>query len=361
MKYRSVFFLALSLFIVLSSARVIDRRSSDIIIEKFPPTLSTHRYPKRAEEDQDQLEDIVDYRNSGSKTTSTVTTTATTTATRVPTKRPQPTSAPSTRPEDIYGGIGITPQNGVVGALLIVLGLYLMVFGFRSFRITLAVCGFLSFGLITWVAMANNQPFYGYINNDITMIAVPFGLGILGAIIYALFWNISIYLIGALGGFALAMYILCCKANLLIANVVARAALLVALPFFMSFITYFAEVYVLLFTFSFVGAYCFIVGVEFLAHTGYLAGIKSILDGNPYHQVVYVISKNVIILIVFIGILFLISFGWQFTYNKGQKFGVLITETPVPNEKPAAKKEEGPGEPGKVDKEKPHIEEEKKS
>lgn len=71
-----------------------------------------------------------------------------------------------------------------------------MVFGFRSFRITLGVCGFLTFGLITWVAMANNEPYYGYINNDITMIAVPAGLGLLGAIIYALFWNISIYLVG---------------------------------------------------------------------------------------------------------------------------------------------------------------------
>jgi hypothetical protein len=71
-----------------------------------------------------------------------------------------------------------------------------MVFGFRSFRITLGVCGFLTFGLISWVAMANNQPYYGYINNDITIIAVPAGLGLLGAIIYALFWNISIYLVG---------------------------------------------------------------------------------------------------------------------------------------------------------------------
>jgi hypothetical protein len=98
--------------------------------------------------------------------------------------------------EDIYGGKGITPQNGVAGAFLIVLGLYLMVFGFRSFRITLGVCGFLTFALITWVAMANNQPYYGYVNDDITIIAVPAGLGILGAIIYAIFWNISIYLVG---------------------------------------------------------------------------------------------------------------------------------------------------------------------
>jgi hypothetical protein len=49
--------------------------------------------------------------------------------------------------EAIYGGSGITPQNGIAGAFLIVLGLYLMVFGFRSFRMTLGVCGFITFGM----------------------------------------------------------------------------------------------------------------------------------------------------------------------------------------------------------------------
>jgi hypothetical protein len=44
--------------------------------------------------------------------------------------------------------------------------------------------------------MINNQPFYGYVNNNITILAVPAGLGILGAIIYSLFWNISLYLVG---------------------------------------------------------------------------------------------------------------------------------------------------------------------
>ncbi|GAN08640.1 hypothetical protein MAM1_0216c08155 [Mucor ambiguus] len=307
--------------------------------------------------------DVIDLHNSGGgKSTTTTTKTSTSTATATSTSKPRPTSAPSSNPEDIYGGIGITPQNGVAGAFLIVLGLYLMVFGFRSFRITLAVCGFLTFGLITWVAMANNQPYYGYINHDITIIAVPAGLGILGAIIYAFFWNISIYLVGALGGFTLAMYILCCKADLLITQVVARAAFLVALPFFMSFITFFAERYVLLFTFAFAGSYCFIVGIEFLAHTGYLAGIKSILDGNPYHQVVYTITRNVIILIAFIPIIFVISFGWQFMYNKGQMFGVVFA-SPAPkkadskggSEKEAS--EEGPGEPGPVDEHQPHIKE----
>lgn len=48
--------------------------------------------------------------------------------------------------EDIYGAGYVTPQMGVAGAILIVLGVYLMIFGFRGFRPTLAVSGFLTFG-----------------------------------------------------------------------------------------------------------------------------------------------------------------------------------------------------------------------
>lgn len=233
-----------------------------------------------------------------------------------------------------------------------------MIFGFRSFRITLGVCGFLTFALITWVAMANNQPFYGYVNNDITIIAVPAGLGILGAIIYAIFWNISIYLVGAMSGLTLALYIMCCRANLLITSAVARAAFMVALSFFMSLVTFFAEKYVLLFTFSWVGSYCFIVGIEFLAHTGYLAGIKSILDGNRYHQVVYTISRNVIILIAFIPIIFLISFAWQYVYNRNLKFGVIYVVEEKKSDGGGSKGGgDGPGDPGPVNKDEPHIEE----
>jgi hypothetical protein len=141
-------------------------------------------------------------------------------------------------------------------------------------------------------------------------------------------------------------------------KVVARAALLVALPFFMSFMLFFAERYILLFTFAFTGAFCFIVGVEFLAHTGYLAGLKSILDGNKYHPVIYTITRNVIVLIVMIGVLFLISFGWQYMFNSGMKFGVNFKEEEKKpkKEKKKDKKADGPGDPGKIDHSQPTVE-----
>jgi len=46
---------------------------------------------------------------------------------------------------DTYGW-GITPQLGLVGIVCILTGLYFMAFGFRCFRATLALTGFVIFG-----------------------------------------------------------------------------------------------------------------------------------------------------------------------------------------------------------------------
>lgn len=101
----------------------------------------------------------------------------------------------------------------------------------------------------------------------------------------------------------------------------------------MAAITFFAERYVILFATSFTGAFIFIVGVDFMAHTNYIAGLKSILDQNELHRVVYDIVTKTYVMMAMIILLFLISFGWQFVYNKGRSFGVNSAPAPPPEEK----------------------------
>lgn len=91
--------------------------------------------------------------------------------------------------------------------------------------------------------MANSQPPHGYMNDPITMIAVPAGLGVLGAILYTFFWNIAIYLVGGkfilpisicmhtmcllnficaltgMGGLAFGLFVLCWREDLVITQV----------------------------------------------------------------------------------------------------------------------------------------------
>lgn len=101
----------------------------------------------------------------------------------------------------------------------------------------------------------------------------------------------------------------------------------------MAAITFFAERYVILFATSFTGGFIFIVGVDFMAHTNYIAGLKSILDQNELHRVVYDIVTKTYVMMAMIILLFLISFGWQFVYNKGRSFGVNSAPAPPPEEK----------------------------
>ena len=104
---------------------------------------------------------------------------------------------------------------GVAGSILILLGLYLMISGVRAGRPTLGVTGFITFGkrphrskelrwaliqnysgTLTWIGLINSRPEGGYSNDSITLITVPAGLGVLGAVLYILLEKFTLYLIG---------------------------------------------------------------------------------------------------------------------------------------------------------------------
>lgn len=50
---------------------------------------------------------------------------------------------------------------------------------------------------MTWVGLVNNEPIQGYPHEEIVYICVSIGLGLLGAIIFMLFFYLSIYFIGS--------------------------------------------------------------------------------------------------------------------------------------------------------------------
>lgn len=98
--------------------------------------------------------------------------------------------------------------------------------------------------------------------------------------------------------------------------------------------TFFLERYVILFSTSFTGAYIFIIGIDFLVHTGYLAGIKRILDHNPLHEVTYTITGKVKAMLAVTIVLAVLSLGWQFLYNRHRAFGVNVVDAKAAHHSP---------------------------
>ncbi|ORX50516.1 hypothetical protein DM01DRAFT_1308229 [Hesseltinella vesiculosa] len=212
-------------------------------------------------------------------------------------------------------GYGISVAQAFTGIVCILIGIYFMVFGYRSFRLTLAFTGFVFFATMTWIGLTNNEPANGYPNTDILYVCVSAGLGLVGAVLCAFLYGASIYLIGGLGGFFFAVWILSWKASLVISVKVAYICFIVGIGVVGAGLVYLLETYVLILATSFTGAYLTIFGLDFFAHTGLLNSWLYIFDANPNHFNAYMIQKTVLVMLSFIGVFFLASAGWQYFWN----------------------------------------------
>ncbi|KAI8637794.1 hypothetical protein BD408DRAFT_321416, partial [Parasitella parasitica] len=184
--------------------------------------------------------------------------------------------------------------------------------------------GLLTLGSMTWIALANLRPEAGYSRDSITMIVVPVGVGIVGAIAYYLLWTIAMYLSAAFGGFLFAVYICTWRSDLLIVHLIGRSCFLAGMALAFTIVVYFAHRPIMLFTSSFVGAYIFFFGIDCLARVGYIAGAEKLLNRNPLHLVDYEVGKFVYVLLALTLFLFLVSFAWQFIFNAAVEFGLHV-------------------------------------
>ncbi|RUP43003.1 hypothetical protein BC936DRAFT_137785, partial [Jimgerdemannia flammicorona] len=106
-------------------------------------------------------------------------------------------------------GSEITLTAGTVGSAFLIVGFYFGAFGYRFARVTLGLIGLLLFAALTYIALVNAEPYWGYSQpNHIIFTAIPFAIGILGALIFAIFYTVVKYVIGGLGGFILVLYVL---------------------------------------------------------------------------------------------------------------------------------------------------------
>ncbi|PHZ07839.1 uncharacterized protein RHIMIDRAFT_295572 [Rhizopus microsporus ATCC 52813] len=226
-------------------------------------------------------------------------------------------------------GYGISVAQGITGTILMILGICFLIFGFSSFRGTLAATGFVFFACMTWIGLVNNEPQYGYPNNDAVYLSVSCGLGLIGAFLFMYIYSIAVYFIGCVGGFFLAVFILSWKDSLTIQIQVARICFIVGMGILFAIFICLAESYFVIFCTSFIGAYIFMLGLDLFAHTGMVNAFLVIFDGNQYHHNVYIMRTSVYVMLAFVIFLTIISFIWQYYWNivcKKKGFGINLEE-----------------------------------
>ncbi|KAI8096905.1 uncharacterized protein BX664DRAFT_346929 [Halteromyces radiatus] len=278
--------------------------------------------------------------NCGHGTVKTVTRTITATATAT-TSGTNPTNTPTCDQQcwsdylwHTYG-YGISVAQALTGIVCMMIGIYFMVFGFRFFRPTLGFTGFVFFAVMTWIGLTNNEPASGYPNTDLLYVCVSAGMGLVGAGLGVFFFVISIYMVGGLGGFYFAVWILSWKASLIITVKVAQICFIIGVGLVTAILLYLLETYILIMSTAFIGAYLVLFGLDFFAHTGMLNAWLLIFDANPNHFNSYMIQRPVLVMLSFVAVLFLMSVGWQYYWNvmrHKRSFGVPKKAKVVENE-----------------------------
>ncbi|KAL0074082.1 hypothetical protein F4703DRAFT_1936074 [Phycomyces blakesleeanus] len=212
-------------------------------------------------------------------------------------------------------GYGVSAAQGFTGTVLMLLGIYFLLFGYRFFRSTLGLVGFVFFAAMTWIGLVNNEPPFGYTHNEIVYVCVPVGLGIVGAILFIFVYPIAIYFVGGLGGYFLAVFILSWKSSLVIQIEVARICFIVGLGVVMAILVFMIESYTIIFCTAFIGGYLLMLGLDLFIHTGFVNSWLLIFDGNSHHNNAYIMKVPLYVMLSFIIVFTLISIGWQYYWN----------------------------------------------
>ncbi|ORX43187.1 hypothetical protein DM01DRAFT_1261563, partial [Hesseltinella vesiculosa] len=187
-------------------------------------------------------------------------------------------------------------------------------------------------GGVTWVIFINARSQGGYQNDAITMFLVPVCLGLLAAMAFYRYYLFCVITIPrksfhyfnqekkiltssrhlVLGGLTLALFICCWQEDLVIAQTAGRLAFIIIFPFFTVVLVLISIKHTLLLTTSFSGAFSAILGIDLVAHTGYISGywlLVTSLD-KPYQltRLVYVMLTSVLILAF-------LAYLWQLLFN----------------------------------------------
>lgn len=132
----------------------------------------------------------------------------------------------------------------------------------------------------------------------------------------------------AFSGYVLAIFVWCWRADHILYNVYARQFTSVGFSVGGILGVQLFEYLTVNLSTSFLGAFCFVLGLDLAVQTGYVNGPRSVLDFNPHHQrkIPYVATNKVYAMLGSVLAIWLIGTIWQVWYNRGRRFGLNVVK-----------------------------------
>ncbi|KAF9155311.1 hypothetical protein BG015_010335 [Linnemannia schmuckeri] len=173
------------------------------------------------------------------------------------------------------GPYNLSVQAGIAGGILIVLGLILCFLGVRFFRICMFLIGFYFFGNISYIGMAN-----GGVTSQTLLLVISIVVGILGGLLFVCCSRLGVAVLGAMALYSLGLWILGWQSGGVIHSSSGRAILLGVLAVVGFILGFIREKETVIIGSAILGAYSFVVGVDFFAHTGFISEADSFINSK---------------------------------------------------------------------------------
>ncbi|KAF9154533.1 hypothetical protein BG015_000677 [Linnemannia schmuckeri] len=195
--------------------------------------------------------------------------------------------------------ISLTWQRIVGGFILILIGILLTFRGYRHYRFTMFLAGFIVGCVIVYSILANVEPQQGWNRRQIIYVFSCLGGGLLLGAICWLLNRFTIWILGGLAGLTTALYILAWRSQGLIRNRGGRIGLLVGASVVGMLLALVMGRRILIPATAIVGSYISVLGLDLFARTGFSASVKNFFTNND--RVNYRLNTNLYIMLGVIG------------------------------------------------------------
>ncbi|PWA01190.1 hypothetical protein BB558_002722 [Smittium angustum] len=180
---------------------------------------------------------------------------------------------------DITNNGGISASGITAGVILIVLGTIFLFFGRKLIKITIFFGGFFFVGILfLTIAYVIRAPLDGENTRAIIYLVVAIAVGLIGGAFALWLYKLGLFILGCLGGFALAAYIMNWSSSGLFSQNWVRIVFIVVFVIIGGLLVIFFERPVTIISTSIYGSYALFVGIDCFAKTGFKESIASVLS-----------------------------------------------------------------------------------
>ncbi|KAJ3341871.1 hypothetical protein HDU93_003992 [Gonapodya sp. JEL0774] len=213
----------------------------------------------------------------------------------------------------------------VVGAVLnIVIGTLFTFFGIKLFRTVLFLGGALFGGYLAFVLLTNFEPDGGYqlaISREAFYGIIVIISGLVGGALSVALWRLGLFLLGAISGFVLAIFLQSLKPGGLITNQVGFWVMVGILTLAGGLLAHFLENPIIIGSTAVSGSYSLFSGIDVFAKTGFGSLLSGFVN-NGISNSAYVMDTKLILMIVGFAVVALIGILVQWYTHDKEHHGV---------------------------------------